>query len=607
MKKIGILLFAMTFLVSCEDFLDTETLTSKSNDNYPSTLQEANEMLTGVYAKMLFESPETSSSFFLAQLAGDEGLGGNLSGSDNCAMNFLRYTNPDFFLGAMDGTYWNPGIWQRSYQLIFRANSALLGFESFTGWTSPAEKNRYLGEVYFLRAYAYNELVQIFGGVPVRLGIDMEQLDRASVDDVYLQIASDLKNAIELMPDGVAYLGNDPQAGHTTKYAAEAMMARVFLFYTGRYAKTELPGGITKQQVITWINDCVDNSGHRLVSDQRNLWAYTNDATNQNSGAYKYQYAVNKGLHWEGLNSVETVFANKHKLQGNGWDNTMYSNTTITYFSPSHDNSTFEERYPFGQGWGAGPVSPALVNDWKAWAAAQTYTDGFTQDPRLSGSIWSYNAIDPNGGGILIGDRKLDADEPDYTVAKRYYEQTGYHQKKYIAVNSFYDGAFKPFGPHLFPEVSVPSPSQTIHQIPDLILIRFADVLLMQSELKEDAEGLNLVRARSHLAPVGYSLEAIKNERRYELAFEAIRWFDLLRWSGPSLEDAGNALNNQNGFTVINAAEVVPMVQYDYKARLQATQGYWYIPQSEIDRSNGAITQNPGWGAEALFKDWNNM
>ena len=44
--------------------------------------------------------------------------------------------------------------------------------------------------------------------------------------------------------------------GHATKYAAEAMMARVFLFYTGRYEKTELPNGTTKedQRYLTITN-----------------------------------------------------------------------------------------------------------------------------------------------------------------------------------------------------------------------------------------------------------------------------------------------------------------------------------------------------------------
>lgn len=125
----------------------------------------------------------------------------------------------------------------------------------------------------------------------------------------------------------------------------------------------------------------------------------------------------------------------------------------------------------------------------------------------------------------------------------------------------------------MFPGISSQT-SQQLLQIADLIHIRFADVLLMQSELKQDATGLNKVRARSHLAPVAYSLEAIKQERRWELAFESIRWWDILRWSGPSLEEAGDILNKQTGFNIINAATVVPMVKFDYKKRLQATQGY---------------------------------
>lgn len=57
--------------------------------------------------------------------------------------------------------------------------------------------------------------------------------------------------------------------------------------------------------------------------------------------------------------------------------------------------------------------------------------------------------------------------------------------------------------------------------IHDLVLIRFADVLLMQSELKEDVSGINRVRARAGLAPIGaYSLTALQNERRWELALK---------------------------------------------------------------------------------------
>ena len=141
-------------------------------------------------------------------------------------------------------------------------------------------------------------------------------------------------------------------------------------------------------------------------------------------------------------------------------------------------------------------------------------------------------------------DCTMDEGEPEYTVSYRYYEQTGYFQKKYININSYNEGKIEPFGKQMFPGISSQT-SQQLLQIADLIHIRFADVLLMQSELKQDATGLNKVRARSHLAPVAYSLEAIKQERRWELAFESIRWWDILRWSGPSLEEAGDILNKQ--------------------------------------------------------------
>lgn len=208
--------------------------------------------------------------------------------------------------------------------------------------------------------------------------------------------------------------------------------------------------------------------------------------------------------------------------------------------------------------------------------------------------------------GNVLMDCTMDEGEPEYTVSYRYYEQTGYFQKKYININSYNEGKIEPFGKQMFPGISSQT-SQQLLQIADLIHIRFADVLLMQSELKQDATGLNKVRARSHLAPVAYSLEAIKQERRWELAFESIRWWDILRWSGPSLEEAGDILNKQTGFNIINAATVVPMVKFDYKKRLQATQGYWPIPQDEIDISNGVLEQNPGWDASAQFSDWNNM
>ncbi|MEN6455804.1 MAG: RagB/SusD family nutrient uptake outer membrane protein, partial [Prolixibacteraceae bacterium] len=228
-------LIMVFFLSGCESFLDTENLVEKTTANFPATETEANEMLTSIYANLLFEDPESSSYFYYAQLAGDDCLGGNLSGSNNCATNFLMFTN----LNTVGG------IWGRCYKMINRANAALGSFDNVKTWSSTSEHDRHFGEAYFLRAFAYNELAQIYGGLPLRTTTEATNIPRASVDEVYALIASDLKQAIELIPNRIYAAGSD-LAGHATKSAAQAMMARVFLFYTGRYAKTELPGGITK-------------------------------------------------------------------------------------------------------------------------------------------------------------------------------------------------------------------------------------------------------------------------------------------------------------------------------------------------------------------------
>jgi len=64
--------------------------------------------------------------------------------------------------------------------------------------------------------------------------------------------------------------------GRANKWSAEALMARVFLFYTGYYETTDLPlvggGSVTKTEVVTWLEDCRDNSGYQLMPEFRNLW-----------------------------------------------------------------------------------------------------------------------------------------------------------------------------------------------------------------------------------------------------------------------------------------------------------------------------------------------
>ena len=115
------------------------------------------------------------------------------------------------------------------------------------------------------------------------------------------------------------------------------------------------------------------------------------------------------------------------------------------------------------------------------------------------------------------------------------------------------------------------------------------------------------VRARSGLPPVSYSLENIQKERRYELAFEGLRWNDMRRWGDAFTKDA---LESQVGVKVYNfgnEATHTALHPEGYSARYDATNGFFPIPQSQIDLSEGLLEQNEGYSQSGLglYRGWN--
>ena len=119
----------------------------------------------------------------------------------------------------------------------------------------------------------------------------------------------------------------------------------------------------------------------------------------------------------------------------------------------------------------------------------------------------------------------------------------------------------------------------------------------MMAELKQDVSYINQVRERAGLEPIaGYTDEALRNERRWELAFEGVRYYDLLRWG-----IAGEALERQNGVTVNNAGTEAVMDYGNISQRIAETGGFMPIPQTQIDLSSGVLEQTPGWGSDAMY------
>ena len=339
----------------CDDFLDTQSLTKKDTSNFPLNETDATQMVTGIYVMMNnnLANPEQD-PFFIFDIASDDRLGGG-SQSNTGAQGVDRLMN--------EKISWMEPLWLHRYAGINRANNALETIDNVTTWSSETKKNQLLCEIYFLRAFYYFNLAQVFNGVPLVLSTEPQNLPRNTPDEVYAQIASDLKKAIEVGPN-TKY--PDFGDGHASKWAAEGMMARVWLFYTGFYKKSELPlaegGSISKSQVAAWLEDCIKNSGFGLVADQRNLWPYTNPYTTPD-----YSYAKDNSLQWVGDENIENMFAVKMGNKGDyngGYGGQIHHNRIIEYYNL---RKTTADAFPFSvQGYSNGPVCEKLWTDWGA-------------------------------------------------------------------------------------------------------------------------------------------------------------------------------------------------------------------------------------------------
>ena len=572
MKKNYIYLAAaalgMLFLGGCDRFLDTQNLTKKDTSNFPQTETDAYQMVNGIYSVMNSNIKNiTEDPFMIFDIASDDRLGGG-SQSNVEAQSADRLMNRK--------VSWLEPCWKYRYMGINRANTAIENMDKVTEWSSDRVRGQLLCEAYFFRAFYYFNLAQVFGRVPLVLTTEPVNYPKATPDEIYASIASDLKKAIELGPDTKYPAFGE---GRVSKWAAEGMMARVWLFYTGFYNKGEIKlpeeegGSITKDQVVNWLEDCIQNSGFGLVSDQRNLWPYTNQWT-----APDYPYAHDNGLSWETDENKENMFAVKMGNAGYGdkYDE-MRFNRLPEYYGL---RKTSEAAFPFNnQGYSNGPVCTTLWDDWG-------------KDPDYAGDVRRVGSI---------CDRRVELPDYEGDPAKEV-ENTFLLAKKYVGCGAYDHETGTLYQVYSFFYGGANSRQEGLMQ--SLVWLRFADVLLMHSELTEGKviyngkSGLNAVRARAGLKDVNYSLDILKKERRYELCFEAIRWNDLRRWG-----DVSEIVKNQVGVEITNEkGKGKYAFTNDYMKRYQDTEGgFFKIPESQITLSEGVLEQNPGWGEGS---DW---
>ena len=220
MKNIKIITgITALFLVStgCEKFVDydpQEDYQITAND-YLKTADDYQKMAVGVYTPLqwLYANP----------VIGDVASDNSVAGGEN-ATDVLGLQQIDDYTTNSNNSYLTEA-WKSCYEGINRANYLHENKDKldFVG------KDALYGEVYFLRAYYYFELVRMFGGVPLfvdkRLSAsDSKQFERASIDQVYERIELDLGVAIGSLPPINA------QKGRVTRYAAQALLGKVLLY-----------------------------------------------------------------------------------------------------------------------------------------------------------------------------------------------------------------------------------------------------------------------------------------------------------------------------------------------------------------------------------------
>ena len=515
--------------------------------------------------------------------------------------------------------------YREPYKLLYggiaRATSAIETIDNVP-WRDDQKtlRNQLLGEAYFMRGLYYLWLTQLFGDVPLITSsvVTPEMEEEASAENaIFPQILSDLTSGKNLM-------GTDRGRGdgHANKFVAEAFIARAYMFWAGFYKNVgELASGgapaitlveqegcpageLSQADVVNGLKDIVSNGGYKLCEDFRSLWQYSNsllwdEAQDDQGHAYEFikdmkrencfdQPGMGNG-NTEELFQVQFMNASAWSITGSYNTARMYSNYVSVFWGlrngASNQNGDRNNIYPFNQGWGQGTPSCNIWDDWTDAERTNNYTD-----LRKKASL-----ID------------LDNELENYTYEKDDCEESGYSVKKYAEVNldacaanndSWWSRCEGYTGS------SLDNKMQGDH-FEDFYLMRYADVLLMLTELTGDASYMNQVQARAGVPQTPYSLKAVQDERRWEFAFEGLRFNDMRRWTGnkPSESSyAPKALQAQAGKQIVCLGDksnkrTMTHMTCSWAKRYIDTNGFLAKPQDEITVKNGKLKQNPGWDA----------
>lgn len=566
MKKILsiITVFASLTFASCEDFLTEEVRGKQNLDTYFSTAEECQAYLTGCYQSITFgDWWQTNTVWLLSEMCSDDAWMGNTSQDQTDYISLAHYRGN----GASNGVISN--FWQYRYKGIARCNVAIDRIPN-AGLEDAALQERLIAEARFLRGYFYFELARNFGGVPLLTHFMMPEevigIKRSSLEDTYKFIEDDLKAAAEILPKRSEYAPAD--LGRATSGAALGLLGKVYLYQEKWQEAHDVLQKLVKESGYSGEDSQTDE--YDLLPEFGQVWDCNHD--NSIESLFEVQYQYHESLGVGGSLSTVTGARNSGAALGDGW----------CWCQPT---ANLEAAYG----------EDDIRRQWTIISSGCTEIVGETAE--------DFAKILKDNKGTITDHAKLAEQygwDPNCLIINPVAHKSGrIIRKYYIPLNDR-------------PENFYQTKSPLNHRI-----LRYADVLLMYAEacneLGDDdthaQAALNKVRNRVNLAPVtstGTALrDAIRHERRLELAFEQNRLYDIRRWKDDSGTPLIASILGPNGSFVRWNTEEATRDPFEWNNQGEdSNKGISFdvnrdlifpIPLYEITMSGGSIEQNPGW------------
>lgn len=271
LKLYSLILLTIT-LSSCKDLVSIpEPIGSATTKKVFATDAQATSAMAGVYTLMINRTDNGATGltgFATGMSTIFAGMSANELVTSSTSSSYYQFNTNKLLSSSIDAST----IWITAYDAVYGANAVIEGIEASDSEKLHDEvRKRLTAEAKFIRAFAYFYLVNFFGDVPMALTIDFNKtvnMKRTPKAEVYAQIVKDLQEAKNALPDH--YSAGSSKRILPTKWAATAMLARVFL-YTGDYSNASAQASeVIGQSALFKLPEDLNNVF--LVNSEEAIW-----------------------------------------------------------------------------------------------------------------------------------------------------------------------------------------------------------------------------------------------------------------------------------------------------------------------------------------------